>query len=318
MANSQLDEYVLQASDNQQEKGDLTSESNERILQDLDNMLPNKVVSVTVINKSYLPVAKYKHKVFSVAVDGEFDHPWGLAVEYSSNNMYVADHVNHKVQVFNEDGCFLFQFGHQDGICKMLYPVCIAISQERVIVSQQGLGCLLVYDLEGNFINQIGNQGAGKGDFNDPRGIAIHPESKNIFVCDHLNNRIQILSDYVITILVHALLSSPVSISLTKRSIFVLTRDAPFLFEFDYTYINSTSDLLSTVSKFVELSYSVCIDGAGRFLIADNERSCIVILDEEGNLLHSLREGISKPMAVTVDVKGRIIVADFNHTLLIF
>ena len=337
--NGEIDKNILQMEYtegdqvhiNQEENCNQTSETNKRILFDFDTTLLDKVrnsggISVTDIKKSYLPIVEYKHKVTPVvreggvpnSADGQFRSPWGVAVDYSSNNIYVADHENHRVQVFNDDGNFLFKFGHQNGLCKMLYPVCVAIFQQRLFVSQQGLGCLSVYDLDGNFIDRIGNQGASEGDFDDPRGLAIHPDSGDIYVCDHLNNRVQILSDYVITILRHDLLDSPVSISLTKHSIFVLARTSPFLFEFDYSYTNSTSEVLSSVSRFVELSYSVCIDGAGRFLVADNVKNRIVILNEEGNLLHTLWEGISKPMGVTVDAKGGIIVADFNHTLLVF
>ena len=326
-------EYTEGGQDNTnwQENGDRTSETNKRILFDFDTTLLDKVrkfggISVTDVKKSFLPVVEYKHKVTPVvreggvanSADGQFNRPWGLAIDYSSNNIYVADHENHRVQVFNDDGDFLFKFGHQNGLCKMRYPVCIAIFQERVFVSQQALGCLLVYDLYGNFIDRIGNQGPGEGDFDDPRGLAIHPDSGDVCVCDQLNHRVQILSDYVIMILRHDLLNSPVSISLTEHSIFVLARTSPFLFEFDYYFKRSNNKVLSSVSRFVELSYSVCIDGAGRFLVADNVKSCITILDEEGNLLHSLWEGISKPMGVTVDAKGGIVVADFNHTLLIF
>lgn len=42
---------------------------------------------------------------------GEFDHPWGIAVDSAWNRVYVSDWRNDRVQVFDVDGRFIASFG---------------------------------------------------------------------------------------------------------------------------------------------------------------------------------------------------------------
>jgi tripartite motif-containing protein 2/3 len=55
-------------------------------------------------------------------MEGQFTEPSGVAVN-SQNDIVVADTNNHRIQVFNKDGLFKFQFGEcgkRDG--QLLYP----------------------------------------------------------------------------------------------------------------------------------------------------------------------------------------------------
>jgi DNA-binding beta-propeller fold protein YncE len=42
--------------------------------------------------------------------DGQFNHPYGVAID-TSNNVYVADTDNHRIQKFTSDGTFLTEWG---------------------------------------------------------------------------------------------------------------------------------------------------------------------------------------------------------------
>ncbi|KAI6646883.1 Cell surface protein [Oopsacas minuta] len=305
--------------------------NNKQILFDFDTTLFEKIrnfgeITVSNICVSNLPSAKYKGKISPVisvgrianSADGQFNSPWGVAIDYASNNMYIADHINGRVQVFDNEGRYKFKFGDKNGPGNMGLPTCIAISQRRVFVGQQSFGCLLVYDLDGNFINQIGSQGSGISELNDPRGLAIDVVTGDIYVCDHYNNRIQIFSEYAVSTFGHDTMVSPCAISLTKYSIFVLICRAPFILEFDKNKTLLYSEISNSVSRLIKFSYSFCIDGAGRFLVSDNNRGFVAILDSNGKLIHKIRQSISKPMGVTVDAGGNIVVVGFNHRLLIF
>ena len=55
-------------------------------------------------------------------MEGQFTEPSGVAVN-AQNDIIVADTNNHRIQVFNKDGHFKFQFGEcgkRDG--QLLYP----------------------------------------------------------------------------------------------------------------------------------------------------------------------------------------------------
>ncbi|KAI6650744.1 Cell surface protein [Oopsacas minuta] len=213
------------------DSNDITEENssqfnnNKQILFDFDTTLFEKVrnfgeITVSNICVSNLPAAKYKGKITPVmsvgrianSADGQFNSSWGVAIDYASNNMYIADHINGRVQVFDNGGRYMFKFGDKNGPGNMGLPTCIAISQKRVFVGQQSFGCLLVYDLDGNFINQIGSQGSGISELNDPRGLAIDVVTGDIYVCDHYNNRIQIFSEYAVSTFGHDTMVSPLQL----------------------------------------------------------------------------------------------------------
>ena len=168
--------------------------------------LAGTIGRLTVTNStsvvSSLPVADYEGKLTPVlsiggtsgGKEGQFSHPSGVGAHYQTGNIFVADQSNHKVQVFDKDGKYLYKFGDRDGVAKMNTPRCIAFYQNKVFVSQVGAGSLLVYDLNGAFLNQIGTPGNGEGQFKSPYGITINESNGDIFVCDRSNNRVQIFS----------------------------------------------------------------------------------------------------------------------------
>jgi len=88
------------------------------------------------------------------AAAGQFNFPRAVAVD-AEGKIYVADSGNHRVQIFNPDGSFLRQFG---SACKL----------------DTGEGC----------------QGDGRGQFNEPWGIAVAADG-SIYVSDTWNHRIQ-------------------------------------------------------------------------------------------------------------------------------
>ena len=115
-------------------------------------------ISVDNTNDSYLPVVQYTGKVIPVVSvgtqgngRGEFYNPFGVVVEHKSDYIYVADLSNNRVQVFDREVKYLFEFGSD----KMKSPLCIVIYKDRVFVTQYIGGCLLVYDLNGKFIQQV-------------------------------------------------------------------------------------------------------------------------------------------------------------------
>ena len=104
--------------------------------------------------------------------DGEFDTPLGMAVD-SSNNVYVADFLNHRIQKFDSDGIF------QGWLGKCTAGTNCDIGNQR----SNGFMCTAAT------CTGLG-VGAGDGQFNGPRGIAIDI-SNNIYVVQSANDRIQ-------------------------------------------------------------------------------------------------------------------------------
>ena len=165
------------------------------------------------------------------------------------------------MQVFDKDGMYLYKFGDRDGAGKMNNPRYISLYQNEVFVSRSGAGYLLVYDLNVTFLKQIGTPGNGEGQLNSPYGIAINELNRDIFVCDHGNNRIQIFSKYFLfkSQFGKGILKSPSDIKLTKEYIDVLSHTNPFLYSFDYNLIQVQNAVLNSISKYRYLSLSASL-----------------------------------------------------------
>ena len=294
--------------------------------------LAGTIGRLTVTNStsvvSSLPVVDYERKVTPVlsiggtsgGKEGQFYHPSGVGMHYQTGNIFVADQSNHRVQVFDKDGKYLYKFGDRDGAGKMNTPLFIAFYKNKVFVSQVGAGSLLVYDLNGTFLNQIGTPGNEEGQFKSPHGITINESNGDIFVCDHGNNRVQIFSkDFLFkSQFGMGILKSPSDIKLTNEYIYVLSHTNPFLCSFNYNLTQVENAVLNSISKHLKKPFSFCIDGVGNFIISDYSQNAIVLFNQEGNLVHKITDSIQKPFGVTLDPKGRIILVSHNHRLLIF
>ena len=130
--------------------------------------------------------------------DGQFHNPVGVAVD-GSGNIYVADQVNHRIQVFNSGGVFQFKFGtpgRGDGTGDGQFnsPEGVAVDGSgKIYVADQANHRIQVFDSGGVFQLKFGTTGSGDGQFNSPYGVAVDG-SGNIYVADTHNHRIQVFS----------------------------------------------------------------------------------------------------------------------------
>ena len=281
-------------------------------------------LTATKSNDSCLPVVQYTGRVRPIVSVGSYDrgrrqfyNPYGVVVEQTTEDIYIADQCNHKVQVFSRDARFLFEFG----IDKMRSPLCIAINRDRVFVTQFAGGCVLVYDLDGRFIQQIGSTGSKEGQFKQPWGIAIYNTNGDIYVCDYFNDRIQIFSNensHKLQFGRKIVVKSPRDVQLTKDTIFVLSYKNPFLSAFDYNLTQLHYTVCDSICKQLSNPFSFIIDGNDKFIISDSNRNSIVIFDKSGHLLHTLTQSLSEPTGVCLNSNGGLIVVGYTHFLLIF
>ncbi|MCX6035894.1 MAG: TIGR03663 family protein, partial [Chloroflexi bacterium] len=117
-----------------------------------------------------------------VAPPGTFNQPWAVAVSPDGEFVYVADTWNHRIQKFTASGTPLTMWGTPlydpttTGSFGIWGPRGIAVDEQgRVFVADTGNKRILVYDADGIFILQIGNQGLSIGQFEEPVGLAFDP-----------------------------------------------------------------------------------------------------------------------------------------------
>ncbi|CAF3822688.1 unnamed protein product [Rotaria magnacalcarata] len=125
---------------------------------------------------------------------GEFNVPWGVATDCSSN-IYVCDQMNNRIQKFDTDGQFLLEWGYEgEHVGQFYYPHFISISGNRVAVSDQLNHRVQVFDCFGNYHYKLGEPGSEPGQFSCPFGVCIDGNG-HIAVADHDNNRIQFFDE---------------------------------------------------------------------------------------------------------------------------
>ncbi|CAI7992656.1 E3 ubiquitin-protein ligase TRIM71, partial [Geodia barretti] len=118
--------------------------------------------------------------------NGQFDKPFGVSCD--AGNVYIADTLNHRVQVFTADGEYIRQF-EKRGSGKNG----IAMDSSNIVYVSDSANNISVFTKEGHFLTSFGTQGNGPGQFNRPTGITI---SRNgvVYVCDCNNGRIQLFA----------------------------------------------------------------------------------------------------------------------------
>ena len=94
--------------------------------------------------------------------------------------LYVADALNHRVQVFTKTGDFVRQWGGAgEDPGKMNSPCCLAISEDGLVLVGDVLNDRVqVFDVEGSFVGSWGELGADPGEFTGAAGIAVAPRPR--------------------------------------------------------------------------------------------------------------------------------------------
>ena len=140
---------------------------------------------------------------------GEFFEPRGLASD-SEGNMYVAEMVNHRVQVIGNDGHFirmwgkggtggLEQFGTGFGEFRLPYQVAID-GKGLVWVTDTDNERVQVFTRDGQFVRAFGANGAngstggGPGEFTKPYGAASDCKG-NVYITEQENRRVQVFGE---------------------------------------------------------------------------------------------------------------------------
>ena len=130
-----------------------------------------------------------KHINNTSLIPGQFYCPKSIAIDSETNNIYVCDGGNNRVQVFNESLEFLFYLSNE-----MNSPHGICINLDKVYVTQLNANYLTVYSTEGKYIQSVGRYGMEELEFINPTGVAVSTVNNLIYICDSWNDRIQCLN----------------------------------------------------------------------------------------------------------------------------
>ena len=126
--------------------------------------------------------------------DGMFKFPFGVAVS-DRDEIVVADHVNHRVQVFDSNGTFLRSFGHQGGNAgEFNRPDGIAIDRDgKSFVADRLNHRVQIFSWEETYLGSFGGNGSLDNQLSNPQGLSLD-STGNIIVADTGNKLIKIFT----------------------------------------------------------------------------------------------------------------------------
>ena len=262
-----------------------------------------------------------KHRKETSSTPGEFYYPNSIAINSETNNIYVCDGGNNRVQVFNESLEFLFTFNNEmnspDGIC---------INLNKVYITQYYVNSLTVYSAEGKYIQSVGREGSEELEFNCPRGVAVSTVNNLIYICDYSNNRIQCLNLNLTFNSFIPNINYPRDIKLTPQDFVVLRAGNPCIQFYDYSHQLIREIITRGEGNQVINPMYFCLDGELNILITDFSANSVLIFSNGGQLLHKLgkrgegRGDFISPTGIATVREGRIIVLSRNpeHYIQIF
>jgi len=134
---------------------------------------------------------------------GQFDEPVGIEVD-DLGRVYVADTWNKRIQVLIPDGDSLTYPTHTTWDIEGWYgdsldnkPFLAIDEQYNVYVADPQMGRVLIFDVQGNFLQTFGAYGSGASEIGIVSGLAVDAQG-SIWVSDGGNNRLMhfILPDF--------------------------------------------------------------------------------------------------------------------------
>ena len=90
--------------------------------------------------------------------EAQFNSPHGLAVSDRTNNVYVCDCCNNRVQIFTED----LKFHSMLGIGVFKYPLDVKVTRDRILVLDTSDPCMFVFNSNHVLTNRLITRGDGK------------------------------------------------------------------------------------------------------------------------------------------------------------
>jgi DNA-binding beta-propeller fold protein YncE len=117
-----------------------------------------------------------------------FNNVHGIAVDPQTRHVFVNDRGNHRVQVFDDNGKYLYEwsFGGEPSDIHLLYMG----ADRNLWAYDRGTSKMLKYDLEGHFLYSWGTWGDFAGGFWGVHGFSVDQEG-NFYVAEVDNGRVQ-------------------------------------------------------------------------------------------------------------------------------
>ena len=122
--------------------------------------------------------------------DGQFNDPTSVAVDHTTNKVYVADPLNKRIQVFDSNGKFLAkwivsEWGRSHGF----EDLAIDSKAGRLYASSANTNAVLIFDLNGTRIGSLKPKPPDQ--LEGPSALAL--ADRKLYVLDMAGNRVSVI-----------------------------------------------------------------------------------------------------------------------------
>ena len=260
------------------------------------------------------------------------NRPYGVVIT-KNEDIVVAEYSANCITILNKEGKKVKSFGTKgtkEG--QFTVPRGVAISHDgHILVTDNHRLQKLTF--EGDCVKSVGSSETGNDplQFNDPRGITVHPTTGQIFIADTNNHRIQVLNkDLTYS---HSFGKKGSSPEQFYQPYDVTFDNEGYLYVADYNNhcikkFTSTGQYISTFSSYgsnpgqIEDPTSIIIDN-NLLYVSEWGNNRISIFDTNGCFIHCFGkrgsgEGeFSGPYGITVDSLGNLYVSDSGNNRLV-
>lgn len=285
--------------------------------------LTNKLISTGIFPpKSQIKRQKMiyhcKFGEFGV-MEGQFTEPSGVAVN-AQNDIIVADTNNHRIQIFDKEGRFKFQFGEcgkRDG--QLLYPNRVAVvrtSGDIIVTERSPTHQIQIYNQYGQFVRKF-----GANILQHPRGVTVDHKGRIVVVeCKVMR---VIIFDQVGNVLQkfgcskHLEFPNGVVVN-DKQEIFISDNRAHCVKVFNYEGVYLRQIGGEGVTNY---PIGVGINAAGEILIADNHNNFnLTIFTQDGQCVSALESKVKHAQCFDVALMddGSVVLASKDYRLYIY
>lgn len=251
--------------------------------------------------------------------ESQFTEPSGVCVN-GNNEILVADTNNHRIQIFDHEGRFKFQFGEcgkRDG--QLLYPNRVGVvkpSGDIVVTERSPTHQIQIYNQYGQFVRKF-----GANILQHPRGVAVDSKGRIIVVeCKVMR---VVIFDQNGTVL-HKFgcskhLEFPNGVVVNgMNEIFISDNRAHCVKVFSYE-----GQFLRQIGREGLTNYpiGVGINSNGEILVADNHNNFnLTIFTQEGHLVSALESKVKHAQCFDVALMedGSVVLASKDYRLYIY
>lgn len=252
-------------------------------------------------------------------MEGQFTEPSGVAVN-AQNDIIVADTNNHRIQIFDKEGRFKFQFGEcgkRDG--QLLYPNRVAVvrtSGDIIVTERSPTHQIQIYNQYGQFVRKF-----GANILQHPRGVTVDNKGRiivveckvmRVIIFDQNGNVLQKFGCSK-----HLEFPNGVVVN-DKQEIFISDNRAHCVKVFNYegTFLRQIGG-----EGITNYPIGVGINSNGEILIADNHNNFnLTIFTQDGQLVSALESKVKHAQCFDVALMddGSVVLASKDYRLYIY